>query len=51
MSFFLKVYLWSLDTNYGELRELEYYGEEFNYLSFIHTPEGGDYFFEKNAPH
>lgn len=39
ISFFLKIYLWSIESDSGELRELEYYGEEFTYLSYIHTPE------------
>ena len=32
LSFFIKLYLWSLSTTYWELRELEFYGDEYMYL-------------------
>ncbi|MCH8518612.1 DEAD/DEAH box helicase [Candidatus Gracilibacteria bacterium] len=35
LSFFIKLYLWSLSTPYGELRELEFYGDEYKYLPSI----------------
>lgn len=37
ISFILKCILWSLETSFWELDELEFYGEEFLYLSEIHA--------------
>lgn len=43
ISFFLKLYLWSMTTSYGELRELEYYGEEY---SFLHHIDASNLFYD-----
>lgn len=37
LCFVLKVLLWSLQSTYGELDELDFYGEEFRFLSDIHA--------------
>ncbi len=35
LSFFLKLYLWSLESFYWELRELEFYNDEYSFLPYI----------------
>ena len=47
ISFFLKLYLWSITTSYGELRELEYYGEEYN---FLYNVDASHLFYESSQP-
>ncbi len=37
ISFIMKILFWSLETRYGELDELEFYGEEYSFLSQIHA--------------
>lgn len=37
LSFILKILLWSSQSEYGELDELNFYGEEFSFLSEIHA--------------
>ncbi len=37
IGFILKIYLWSLESDFGELDELDYYGEEWSYLSDINA--------------
>jgi len=47
ISFFLKLYLWSITSSYGELRELEYYGEEYN---FLHNVDASHLFYDNSQP-
>jgi len=37
VSFILKMMLWSLESKYGELEELDFYGEEYKFLHDIHA--------------
>lgn len=37
LSFILKIVFWLLDTKYGELDELDYYGEEYSFLQEINA--------------
>lgn len=40
VSFLLKIYLWSIESHYGELDELDFYGEEYGLMSQIHAGDG-----------
>lgn len=44
ISFILKVYLWSIESDFGELDELDYYWEEWGFLSEVHA--GDNYVFD-----
>lgn len=37
VSFVLKIFLWSMETEFWELDELQFYGEEFWFLSDVHA--------------
>jgi len=37
ISFVLKIFLWSMSTEFWELDELQFYGEEFGYINDIHA--------------
>ncbi len=37
ISFILKILLWSMETEFWELDELDFYGEEYSFLSDIHA--------------
>ncbi|NDK10068.1 DEAD/DEAH box helicase [Candidatus Gracilibacteria bacterium] len=39
-SFLLKIVLWSIKSEFGELDELDFYGEEFSHISEIHAGNG-----------
>ena len=49
VSFILKIFLWSLDSEFGELDELQFYGEEFWFLSDIHA--GNSFIFDDSNPY
>ena len=37
ISFLLKIFFWSIETPDGELDTLDYYGEEYTFLTQIHA--------------
>lgn len=45
LSMVLKLMLWSLWSEYGELEELDFYGEEYRYISDIHA--GNSFVFDE----
>lgn len=49
ISFVLKVFLWSMESEFWELDELQFYGEEFWYLSDIHA--GNSFIFDESNPY
>lgn len=49
ISFVLKIFLWSMKTEFWELDELQFYGEEFWYLSDIHA--WNSFIFDESNPY
>jgi len=48
-TFILKILHWSLGTEFGELDELDFYGEEFSFIPEIHA--GGSFVFDESNPY
>lgn len=49
VSFVLKIFLWSFETEFWELDEIQFYGEEFWYLGDIHA--GNSFIFDEANPY
>jgi len=49
ISFILKIFLWSQKTEFWELDELQFYGEEYGYLSDIHA--WNSFIFDESNPY